>query len=51
MKHYQKDARVKSMMLEINRNLYMKEDYTRGPRFNEIQGVVSDFLLMIRGLR
>jgi N-formylglutamate deformylase len=51
IKHYQKDARVKSMMLEINRNLYMKEDYTRGPRFNEIQGVVSDFLSIIRGLR
>ena len=50
MKHYQKDSRVKSMMLEINRNLYMKEDYTRGPRFNEIQGVVSDFFSMIRGM-
>ena len=48
IKHYQKDARVISVMLEINRNLYMKEDYTRGPRFNEIQGVVSDFLSMIR---
>ena len=51
IKHYNKDNRVKSIMLEINRNLYMNDDYTHGPRFNEIQGVVSDFLLMIRGLR
>ena len=50
IKHYNKDNRVKSIMLEINRNLYMNEDYTRGSRFVEIQGIVSDFLSMIRGM-
>ena len=51
IKHYNKDNRVKSIMLEINRTLYLDTSYGRSPRFNEIQGVVSDFLSMIRGLR
>jgi len=51
IKHYQKDARVKSIMLEINRTLYLDTSYGRGPRFNEIQGIVADFLSMIRGIR
>ena len=51
MKHYQKDAKVKSIMLEINRTLYLDTSYGRGPRFNEIQGIVADFLSMIRGIR
>lgn len=48
MKHYQNDARVKSIMLEVNRNLYMNDNYTRGPRFNEIKDVINEFLIMIR---
>ncbi len=50
MKHYQKDARVKSIMLEINRTLYLDNSYGRGPRFHEIQGIVADFLSMVRGM-
>jgi len=50
MKHYQNDTRVKSIMLEVNRNLYLNEDYTRRSRFVGIQGIVTDFLSMIRGL-
>jgi N-formylglutamate amidohydrolase len=48
MKHYQNDTRVKSIMLEVNRNLYMNNDYTRGPRFAEIKAVISEFLMMLR---
>jgi N-formylglutamate amidohydrolase len=48
MKHYQKDNRVKSIMLEVNRNLYMNNDYSRGPRFVEIQEVISAFLSLFR---
>ena len=51
MKHYKKDARVKSIMLEVNRKLYQNANYSRGSRFDECQGIVSDFLSMIRGLR
>ena len=28
MKHYQKEQRVQSLMIEINRKLYVKEDYS-----------------------
>ena len=28
MKHYQKDQRVQSLMIEINRWLYLAEDYS-----------------------
>jgi N-formylglutamate amidohydrolase len=48
MKHYQKNRQVKSIMLEVNRNLYMNKDYSRGPRFDEIQVVISEFLKLIR---
>ena len=51
MKHYQKDARVKSIMLEINRTLYLDTSFGRGSRFQEIQGIVADFLSMIRVIR
>jgi N-formylglutamate amidohydrolase len=50
LKHYQQNRQVKSMMLEINRRLYLDTCYGCGPHFNEIQSVVSDFLSMIRGL-
>ena len=50
MKHYQNDTRVKSIMLEVNRKLYLNADYSRGPRFDKIQGIVTDFLSMIRWL-
>ena len=48
MKHYQKNRQVKSIMLEVNRNLYMNKDYSRGPRFDEIQVVISEFLKLIK---
>jgi len=47
MKHYQTDTRVKSIMLEVNRNLYMNNDYCRSPRFAEIKAVISEFLKML----
>jgi N-formylglutamate amidohydrolase len=48
MKHYQNDTRVKSIMLEVNRNLYMNNDYTRSPRFAVIKSVITEFLEMLR---
>ena len=48
IKHYQKDKRVKSIMLEVNRNLYMNNNYTRGPRFAEIKDVITEFLNVLR---
>jgi hypothetical protein len=51
IKHYQQNRQVKSIMLEINRGLYLDTSYSRGPHFREIQRVIYDFLAMIRGLR
>jgi len=48
MKHYQNDTRVKSIMLEVNRNLYMNNDCSRGPGFLEIKDVINEFLIMLR---
>jgi N-formylglutamate amidohydrolase len=48
LKHYKNDNRVKSIMLEVNRNLYMDHDYTRGPRFKEIQDLISEYLIILR---
>jgi len=48
IKHYQKDARVKSIMLEVNRKLYMGNDYTRGPLFDKIQDLITEYLKLLR---
>ena len=48
MKHYQKNKQVKSIMLEINRDLYMDDNYNRGPRFDEIRDLVSAYLSILR---
>jgi N-formylglutamate deformylase len=48
MKHCQNDTRVKSIMLEVNRNLYMNNDCSRGPGFLEIKDVINEFLIMLR---
>jgi hypothetical protein len=48
MKHYQKYRQVKSIMLEVNRKLYLNADYSGGPRFDEIQVVISEFLKSIK---
>jgi N-formylglutamate amidohydrolase len=47
MKHYQNDTRVKSIMLEVNRRLYLNADYSRGLRFDEIKDVIKEFQFML----
>ncbi len=48
MKHYQNDIRVKSIMLEVNRNLYMNSDCCRGRGFFAIKEVIMEFLTILR---
>ena len=36
MKHYRKDQRVQSLMIEINRWLYLEEDYSV-----DLEGIVT----------
>jgi N-formylglutamate deformylase len=45
MKHYRKDARVKSVMIEVNRRLYMDESNGKKlPEFGRIQGFIQGML-------
>lgn len=51
MEYYKKDKRVQSMMLEINRGLYLKEPSNeKSIRYTEIKRVVQEFIKMIRNL-
>ncbi len=51
MRYYQKDKRVQSIMLEVNRKLYMDElAGTKTSRFQEIQKVVQGFLQLLETL-
>ncbi len=42
MKYYEKDKRVHSVMIEVNRSLYMDSPGIKNSRFKEIQAVLSD---------
>jgi N-formylglutamate amidohydrolase len=43
--HYQKNKKVNSIMLEVNRELYLNEpSNTKSDRFNEIKEIVSELL-------
>ena len=41
LRYYRKDPRVHSIMIEVNRRLYLKNDTDPGTRFLEIQSVVT----------
>jgi N-formylglutamate amidohydrolase len=50
MAHYQRDARVRSIMLEVNRDLYLQPGTNiRNARFDAIKAVVQGFLDAMRG--
>ena len=50
MAHYQRDARVHSIMLEVNRDLYLQLGTNiRSTRFDAIKAVVQGFLDAMRG--
>ena len=44
MRFYQKDKRVSSIMIEINRGLYMNEDGSRKDRFSGVHADVQALL-------
>jgi N-formylglutamate deformylase len=47
--HYQKNKNVNSIMLEVNRNLYLNEPSNeKSERFNEISEIVKSYLEWIR---
>ena len=42
LKHYHKDKRVKSVMIEVNRKLYMDESYKKSEHFQTIKGILDE---------
>jgi N-formylglutamate deformylase len=51
MGYYEKDKQVQSIMLEVNRRLYLEEGTAvKSARYSEVKRVVQGFLETIRGL-
>jgi N-formylglutamate deformylase len=51
MEHYQKNKNVQTLMLEINRALYLREPTNeKSERYSETKKVVLEFLNVIKGL-
>lgn len=51
LQYYKKDANVQSIMLEVNRGLYLKEPFNQKiNQYPEIKQVVQEFLELIRNL-
>ena len=42
LKHYHKDTRVKSVMIEINRKLYLNEKFEKNENFKRIKRIIQD---------
>ena len=42
LKHYHKDKRVKSVMIEVNRKLYLDESFEKNENFNRMKEVLND---------
>jgi len=49
MKHYRKDERVRSVMIEVNRGLYQVDgEFEKGERFGEICAVCSQLVSLVK---
>ena len=51
MEHYQKNENVQSIMIEINRKLYLKENSNqKSENYNNVKNIIQEYLVEIRGL-
>ena len=51
MEHYQKNENVHSIMIEINRKLYLKENSNqKSENYNIVKNIIQEYLVEIRGL-
>jgi N-formylglutamate amidohydrolase len=49
MAHYQKNKKVNSIMLEVNRKLYLNEpSNTKSEKYNETKKIIAGFIEMIK---
>ena len=44
LKFYGKDRRVKSIMIEVNRKLYLEENFEKNNNFNSLEQLIHDAL-------
>ena len=52
MKHYQQDRRVQSILVEVNRDLYLEPGTDRrGPGYVGVKAVVQGYLDLLRAMR
>ena len=49
MKYYEKDSRVRSVMIEVNRKLYMDVPGEKNDRFSEIRSVLEECIAILEG--
>ena len=50
-KHYKKDNRVSSVLIEINRRLYLKEETNKKSNgYSEVKLAIQEYLEMLRGI-
>ena len=42
LKHYHKDRRVRSIMIEVNRKLYLNDKFEKNENFNRMKGIIHD---------
>ncbi len=47
MRYYQKDRRVQSVMIEVNRRLYLSQGCEKKPCFHEVQRMISGLIKVI----
>ncbi len=50
LKFYGKDKRVKSIMIEVNRKLYLNEKFEKSEKFNDVQNLIGNVLKKIKKL-
>jgi N-formylglutamate amidohydrolase len=51
MEYYQKDQRVTSIMLEVNRGLYLKENTNeKSENYNKTKEIVQGYMNLLRSL-
>ncbi len=50
LKFYAKDKRVKSIMIEVNRKLYLNEKFEKSEKFNEVKNLIDNVLKKIKEL-
>ena len=48
LKFYGKDKRVKSIMIEVNRKLYLNEKFEKSENFNEVKNLIANVLHKIK---